>query len=186
MMLSSAGLMPRVGLGAGLSVGFRWRWLATSVEGRLLATPSFEYAPGRSASAEIAMGILSACWIYPHELPLHLYSIDFCAVIGAGRMLINPDIHAGARVDVAHPFTALLGMRYAASWQRWRGVYLRAFLEMDVNPLSVHVSYNGDTIFGQSINATLGGVLGFQVALVWDQPSTWFQRTRNPDDRSQP
>jgi hypothetical protein len=186
MLLASAGLMPRAGLGAGLSAGFRWRWMAASLEGRVLATPSFEYASDRSASTLIGMGILSACWIYPSELPFHLYSLDLCALGGAGRLLIRPDLGTGVRVEAAHPFMALVGVRLAASWQRWRSVYFKAFLELDVNPLITHVSYNGDTIFGHSINANLGGVLGFQLALVGAQPHSWFQRIPNPDAQYRP
>jgi hypothetical protein len=185
MALASAGLLPNVGFGGGARLGFRWRWVSAAIEGRGLRTPDFSLSPGQSAHALAGLGILSVCGIFPEpSLPLGLYSLDACFVTGVGRLAVMPNTADSLE---AHPYMMLLGLRWVATWQLSPGLYFRSFLELDLNPLNVNLSFNGRTVWGgwegeASIPPHFGGFLGFEFDIVSGQPESWQKPAKNPQD----
>lgn len=64
----------------------------------------------------------------------------------------------------AHPYMGFIGLRFSASWQSLPGVYLGPCVELDFNPLTPHVSYNGRPVWGDDM-------LSAHFGASWGSPS---------------
>lgn len=85
---------------------------------------------GKTAYAVAGYGIANTCMYSQRHLPLHLYSIDGCVLLGAGRLSVVP---TNARIRELDPYTMLVGLRFAASWQFRPALYARPFVELAMN-----------------------------------------------------
>jgi hypothetical protein len=178
------GFLPSPGFGASAALGFQWRRFSMAVEGRVLLTPSFSLDRDHSAFAGLVVGILSMCYQMA-SLPSPLYTLDFCPIIGAGRIIVQPlneDNQPNYFASTAHPFTAMTGVRFPVTWQisqhKWPEFYLRTFLEGEIGLVRSHMSFNNVTVWDKMPPAGL--TIGIEVSIVAEQPRKWAKPDPDP------
>jgi hypothetical protein len=183
------GVLPIPGLGPSAALGFQWRRFSMAVEGRVLLTPSFRLDQDHSAWAGLVLGILSICYQMA-SLPSPLYTLDFCPIIGAGRIIVqtlNEDNQPNYFASTAHPFTLMVGLRFPVTWQisqhKWPEFYLRTFLEGEIGLVRSRVSFNNVTLWDKVPPAGL--TIGIEVSIVAKQPRKWAKPDPDPPTASE-
>ena len=116
------GLSPMPNAGLGMGLGFRWRDIAFSGEGRLLFPLGSSHLPGgHDVAMFVGVGLLSVC-------SERLRPLFLCAVMEGGR-LIDPINTTDPRLVSHSPFFAAPAMRLGGVYGFANGTYLRVFME---------------------------------------------------------